>query len=117
MRNAVAALGIFAGMAVFALGFVEVDEAADEEVEAAIVVVVEPDRARGPSGSGHAGLFGYVGEGAVAIVAIEDAFAVLGDVEIGKAVAVVVAHGHALTEAACAHAGFLRYISESSVAI
>src|SRR5438309_2007613 len=46
MRNAVAALGIFAGMAVFALRLVEVDEAANEEVEAAVVIVVEECAAR-----------------------------------------------------------------------
>src|SRR4029077_3003606 len=51
------------------------------------------------------------------IVAIEDAFAVLGDVEVGETIAVIVADGDSLPEAACAHAGFLSYISESSVAI
>src|SRR5580692_5630959 len=55
----------------FIFGFVEIDEAADEEVEAAVVVIIEPDSAAAPAGSCHAGFGGYVGEGAVAIIAIE----------------------------------------------
>jgi hypothetical protein len=73
----------------------EVGEAADEEVQAAIVVVIEPDGARRPPGSCKAGLCGHVGKGAVAVIAIQDASGILGDVEIGQAVAVVIADRNA----------------------
>jgi len=55
----------------------EIDETADEEIEAAVVVVVEPDGAGSPPGSGDASTFSDVGKGAVAIVAIENATAVI----------------------------------------
>ena len=76
--------------------FAEIHEVADEQVEPAIVVVVEPDSAGSPSGSGDAGLLGHIGESAVAVVVIENAATVLRDVEVGKAVAVVVADRNAL---------------------
>src|SRR6185369_4040591 len=76
-------------------GFIEVYEAADEKVEASIVVVVEPYCARRPPGSGNARFFRDVSEGSVPIVVIEDASSVLGYVDIGEAVAIVVADGGA----------------------
>ena len=97
--------------------FGEIDEAADEEIEAAVVVVIEPDGAGGPAGSGNAGFFGDVGEGAVAIVAIENAAAILRDVEIGETVGVVVANGDAHAVAAAGDAGFFGDIRERAVAI
>src|ERR1700675_2343527 len=45
MRDAVATLGILTGMAILALGLVEIYEPAHEEVEPAIIVVDEPDGA------------------------------------------------------------------------
>ena len=53
--------------------FAEVDEAADEQIEAAIVVIVEPDRAGGPSRRRYARFLRHIGESAVAIVVIENA--------------------------------------------
>ena len=69
----------------------EIDEAADEQVEAAVVVVIEPNGADAQPGAATPGFFGDVGEGAVAVIAVEDAAAVLRHVEIGEAVGVVVA--------------------------
>ncbi len=97
--------------------FGEIDEATDEEIEAAVVVVIEPDGARGPAGCGYAGFFGDVGEGAVAVVAIEDAATVLRDVEIGEAVGVVVAYSDAHAIAAAGDASFLCDVGEGAVAI
>ncbi len=82
------------------LGLVEIDEAAYEEVESAVVVVVKPDRAGGPAGGGNAGLCGDVSKCAVAVVVVENAAAVLGHVEVRETVAVVVAHGDAHAVAA-----------------
>ena len=94
--NAVVALAVFVIAASLFDFFAEVHETADKKIEAAIVVVVEPDRARGPPGGGDAGFFGHVGESAVAIVVIQNAAAVLRDVQVGEAVTVVIADGHAL---------------------
>src|SRR5262249_19033381 len=79
--------------------------------------VVEPDGARSPSRSGNTGLLGYVGKSTVAVVAVEDALAILRDVEIGETVAVVVAHGNALPISASGDAGLLGHVRESTVAI
>ena len=77
-RNAVA--GAVAGRTGQILGFVKVDEAADKQIEAAVVVIVEPNRARRPSWRGHTGFLGHIGESAVAIVVIQNALAILRDV-------------------------------------
>ena len=95
----------------------EIHEPADEQVEAAVVVVVEPDGAGGPAGSGDAGFLGHVGERAVAVVVIEDAAAVLRDVEVGEAVAVVVADRDAHAVAAAGDAGLFGHVGECAVAI
>ena len=50
MRNAVSALGIFAGTAVLTLLLGELDELTDEQVQAAVIVVIEPHGAGGPAG-------------------------------------------------------------------
>ena len=85
-----------------------VHEAADEEIEAAVVIEVEPDRAGGPVAfedfGAEAGLLADIGEGAVAVVVVEDRTAVGGDEEVGEAVVVVVAGGHAHAEGAAGHA-------------
>src|SRR5207244_2218479 len=70
-----------------------IDKAADEQVEFAIGVVVEPDGAGSPTGRGKPGLFGDVGKCSVVIIFVENAFAVCGDKEIGPAVVVVVQKG------------------------
>src|SRR5271165_6647504 len=60
-RNAVVmrAVGVHAA----GNGFVELGELANKEVQAPVVVVIEPHRARTPAGSGDSGLFGNVSEG------------------------------------------------------
>jgi hypothetical protein len=64
----------FAGFIQF---FAEIHEPPHEEVEAAIIVIVEPDRARSPSRRRYSRLFGDIREGAIAIVVIQNASAVL----------------------------------------
>ncbi len=114
------AVPAFAGDGVaaeFIFGFVEIDEAADEEVEAAVVVIIEPDGAAAPAGSGDAGFGGDVGESAVAIIVIENAAGILRDVEIGEAVGVVIADGDAHAVGVSGHAGFFGDVGEGAVAI
>src|SRR5215469_17392528 len=91
VRDAVSTFGVLAGVAVFTLGFVEVDKVTDEQVEPPIVVVVEPDRTGAPTGSCDPSFLGHVSECAIAIVVVENAAPVLRDVEVGKTIPVVVA--------------------------
>jgi hypothetical protein len=94
-----------------------IDEAAHEQIQAPVVIVVEPDRAGGPSGGRQAGLFGDVGELSVAVIVIQDRAAVRGDKQVGKTVVVIVAHGYAHAESAAGYAGFFGHIGEGSVTV
>ena len=98
---------------------VEVDVVGDEEVEMAVAVVVEEGAAGVPTGGGleEAGFGGDVGEGAVAVVAVEDVLAVVGDEEVVPAVVVVVADAAALSPAAAGEAGFSGDVGEGAVAV
>src|ERR1700716_267584 len=51
---------------------VELGELADEKIKFSVVVIVEPDGTRTPTGSGHSSFFCDVGKGAVTIVAVEN---------------------------------------------
>ena len=73
MRNAVSALGVLAGAAVFALRLGKLHELADKKIQPAVVVVVKPNRAGGPSRRSYPGLFRDIGKSAVAVVVIENA--------------------------------------------
>src|SRR5207247_2498796 len=95
-RDAVIALAGLVVPAEFVLGLVEIYKAADEQVELPVVVVVEPDGARCPARRSNASLFRYIGEGSVAVVAVEDAFAVLCEVNVRKPVAGLDPDGYAL---------------------
>ncbi len=99
------------------LCLVEVNESPDEEVEASIVIVVEPNRAGRPPRSGDSCTFGHISEGAVAIITIENAASVLRDVEIGKAVRIVVTHRNAHPVATARDAGRLGDVRKCSVAV
>src|SRR6185312_4665024 len=65
----------------------------------------------------HASLGGHVGEGAVAVVVIEDAVGVLGDVEVGEAVAVVVTDSNAHAVGVAWNAGLGGDIGKGSIAV
>src|ERR1700691_5528439 len=114
------AVPAFAGEGVaaeFIFGSVEIHEAADEEIEAAVVVVIKPDGAAAPAGSGDAGFGGDIAESAVAIIVIEDAVRVLRDVEVGETVAIVIADSDAHAVGVTRDAGFFGHVGESAVAI
>ena len=72
-----------------------VDVVGDEEIELAVVVVVEPHGAGGKSGIGDAGFGGHIGKLAVAQIAEEMIRSEGGDVDVVVAVVVVVADGAA----------------------
>src|SRR5262249_52753548 len=95
-----------------------IDEAADEQVQATVVVVIEPHGARSPARQAQTGFRGHISECAVAVVVIKNATTVGGDEEVGVTVVVVIAHGYAHPEGGPgADAGFLGDIGERAVAI
>src|SRR5207302_6786604 len=114
---AVPALVLRAVAAIDILGLIEVDEAADEQIQQAIVVVIKPNRARGPSRRRESCLRGDVSECAIAVIVIENAARILREINIGEPVAVVVAYRHAHPVGVSRNAGFLRYIGEGSITI
>src|ERR1017187_988436 len=67
-----------------------VDEAAHKQIQAAIIVVVKPNRAGRPSGSGHASLSGYIGKSRIMVILVENAVAVCSHKDVWPAVVVVV---------------------------
>ena len=67
-----------------------VDVVSNEEIELAVVVIVEPHRPGGKSGIGYASLGGYVGELAIAQVAKKMVGADRRDVDIDVAIVVIV---------------------------
>src|SRR4029453_18619222 len=72
-----------------------VEIAGHEQVEPAVVVVVEKAGAGAPSAGGDAGTGGDVGERPVAHVAVQGVAAVVGHVDVGEAVVIVIAGGRA----------------------
>src|SRR6185436_16911605 len=80
----------------------------DEEVEVPVAVVVEPGAARGvvAAGTEQAGLFGDIGECAVAVVVEEEIARPTGDEEVVEAVVVVIGDGDSGGPDAAAQASF-----------
>src|SRR6266404_2349892 len=101
----------------FVLGFIEIDEPAHEQIQAPIVVVIEPYRARRPARRGHTSLCRNIGERAIAIIVVENAASVLRYIQVGPTFSVIVAHRDAHSVAASADARLLRHIRECSVSI
>src|SRR6267143_5281134 len=116
-RNAIPALMRVDVTTPLILGFAEIDEAADEEIEAAVIVVVEPDGAGSPSGGSDTGFCSDIGERAIAIVVIENAVAVLRDIKIRKSVAVIVTDSHAHAVRISWDASFFGDVRERTVPI
>src|SRR6185436_8360151 len=101
-----------------ATGFlVVVDEAGNEKIELAVLVIIEPDGAGGPSGRRDSGFLSYVCESAVAVVVIENVPTIAGNVKIGAAVAVVITRGCAHTKRAARNSGFFSNIGKGAVVI
>ena len=85
---------------------VHVDVVGDEEIELAVAIVIDEGAARAPARllACDAGLLADVGEGAVAVVVVENVLAVVGDEQVVAAIVVVVADADALAPAASASA-------------
>ena len=98
---------------------VEVDlhVVAHVEIEETVAVHVAPARARAVMRVLDPGLFGDVGESAVAVVAVEDDPAEIGDHQVVEAVVVEVADGAADAEARASESGFLGHVAEGAIAI
>jgi hypothetical protein len=82
--------GIVVGGVEVAILGIELHVAADEQIDAAVAIVVQPGRADRPAVDFDASLFRDVFERAVAAVAIENRSSVAGDEQIDKAVVVEV---------------------------
>ena len=109
--------GIVVGGVVGAILGIELHVAADKEIDASILVVVEPGGADGPAVDLDAGLLSDIGEVAVAVVVVENHLAVAGDKQVVVAVVVVVGSGDRHRVHVGIEAGLLGHIGEVSVAI
>ena len=96
---------------------IELQIIADEQVQAAIAVVIEKCGAHAKVIVLHASGFSDVRESAIAVVVIENRGVPVGDIDVVVAVVVVIAHGYAHGETFSRHAGLRGYIGECSVAI
>ena len=100
-------------------GRIEVHVVGDEQIEPAVAVVVEETAAGAPAAAGarHAGLFGHIGERAVAVVVVEHVPAPIADEQIVEAVVVVVADAASLAPSGMGQPGLLRDVGKGAVAI
>src|SRR6266704_1847201 len=98
---------------------VELDVIADEKIEAAVAVVIEPGTAGAPADLFvvDAGFAGDIGKGAVAVVVKEDVVSPEAAEEVVPAVVVVVADANAGLPAGAGEAGFFGDVGEGAVAI
>ena len=116
-RNAVVALSGASIAAELVRSLIELDEPADKQIEAPVIVIVEPKGAGSPSRRDDARLQRDVGKCAIAVVAIKDTAVVAGYEKVGIAVAVVVPDSDAHTVTCVAYSGFYGHVSEGSVAV
>ena len=94
-----------------------VDKAGHEQIQLAVVVIVEPDGAGGPSGCGHTGPVGNVGKSAIAVVVIKNIAPITRDVKIDPAIAVIIGSSYSHAKGATGHACFVGDIRESAIMI
>src|SRR5262249_42857340 len=92
---------------------------ADEQIELAVIVVVEKSGAGTPSGGGHSRLDCHVLECAVAPIPIEDITTVCRQIEIRKSVVVVVTDGdaHPVTGSDSGKSGFFGDVGKFPIAV
>ncbi len=92
---------------------------AHHEVKVAVLVIIKPCRAGGPSPFiGYASLGGDIGKRSVAIIMVKDRSVIAGNIEIRITIVIVVAHGATLSvEALTAHARFFGDIGKCAVSI
>ena len=96
---------------------IELHVASYEEIDTAIAVVIEPGGTDGPAVHIDSGFRGHVGEGAGAIVVVEDRFAIAGDEEIHESIIVVIGCNGRGAEDVGRDSGLVRHVGEGSVPI
>src|SRR5260221_124312 len=114
------AVKTFAGALITAelvLESIELDEPANEQIEFAVVVIVEPDCTGRPTRRGKTRFFSHVGKCSVTIVAIKNISAILSYVKIGQTVVVIVADRDAHAVATAGDTRLVGNVSERSVPI
>src|SRR5207248_3769103 len=91
----------------------------DNQIETAIVVIVEPGSTRCPAVLVlNSSSRGHVGEGAIAVVVVENRTPVTANKEIGKSVVVIVSHRYTHAEEALGRdSSFKSYIGKSAIAV
>ena len=89
----------------------------DEQIELAVIVIVKPNGAGGKARGGQAGFSRHIGEGAVAIVLVQNAVSVGRDEDIRPAVVIVIGNRDAESECSAGDSGFFRDIGEGAIAI
>src|ERR1700722_15120502 len=115
--NAIVMLSIFVNAARFVLILAKSYELPNEQIQQAVVVVVEPYGAGGPPRSGHAGFCVHVGKRAFSIVVIQNAFSVLGHIGGGESASIIVPHTNALAQSPRRPASLFGDVGERAVAI
>src|SRR6185369_1769394 len=90
-----------------------------EQVQPPIAIVVHPGTAGAVTYRGLAepGLFRHVGEGSVAVIAIEHVIAIVGNKDVVESVVVVVGHRHGRRPAGAKQPGIRSDIGKRSIAI
>ena len=78
--------------------------AGNEQIKAAVAIVIAKAGACGPVAESNARALGDVSKRAVVVIAVEAVFAEVCHVEIRPAVVIKVAHGHAKTPAVVGYA-------------
>src|ERR1700735_5385429 len=78
-------------------GKVEIQVVRYKQIEQAVAIVIDPRASRAPVGpiEAHAGLPGYIGKRAVAIVVVQDVLSPTGDEQVFEAIVIIVADAHA----------------------
>ena len=95
----------------------------NEQIELPVAIVIDPGAACGeaiggtPPGGQQAGLFGDIGERAVAVVVEQNVLAPAGNEDIVKAVVIVISNGDAGGPEGACQTRFFRRIRKSAVAV
>ena len=89
----------------------------NEQIEAAIAVVITKARTCGPITESYASLFGHIRKCAVMIVVIKTVLSIIGHIEIRPAVVVIVTHSHTKAPAVIGHTGLRSYLGKCSVVV
>src|SRR5580693_8991881 len=97
------AIGLPLAPAYFAVLRIPHHVARDQQIQVAVIVVIEKAGGAAPTASLHSGFGGDVFKGAVAIVVVQGIFSVVRDVQIGKTIVVVIAdrYTHAVIAVTC----------------